>query len=382
MFPVEATLAKADWLDQAGHDRRRARPHRDEAEHVLALPIEAVVKETGKQFVYEGGRRREGQAEDGQDRGARSARATIARWRSSSGIKEGDKVLIKPGVVGGERIQDVMMWLEISQHRAARPCVGHKFRSLADGAQHHHRRVLDRAHVVAGAERADDARSRGIEELGGARLSVIWPKQAEREEAQAGRATRAGITVEDRDSLFARLPHVVEHSMFTALGRKDDGQPTRGSLGRTDLVGGDGDFFASLHLKLGARALLQRRGGPRATPRSASSAPRSRSEALRRRCGRPHARARRHALPRDRPARPTAITSGMNFGFDWLDFVAMPLETVAEVDPKAPRRRAVCRSRPTTPSHNDIVKRIANALLAERHHGVGRLPDLRLRRRS
>ena len=60
----------------------------------------------------------------------------------------------------------------------------------------------------------------------------------------------------------------------------------------------------------------------------------------------------------------------MNFGFDWLDFVAVPLETMADVDPKVrPRRRSSC-SRPTTQQHNDIVKRIANAILAERHHGV------------
>src|SRR6266542_5240534 len=89
---------------------------------------------------------------------------------------------------------------------------------------------------------------RGIEELGGGRLLFIAPKPAERGEAKQASYTR-GLTVEDRDLVFSRLPHVVEHSMFTALGRKEMVSDT-GRMKRTDLVSGDGDFFSFTHLEL------------------------------------------------------------------------------------------------------------------------------------
>jgi putative ABC transport system permease protein len=47
----------------------------------------------------------------------------------------------------------------------------------------------------------------------------------------------------------------------------------------------------------------------------------------------------------------------------------MPLETVNEVDQKA-KQAAQMNVKTNDQQHNDIVKRIANALLVERHHGV------------
>src|SRR6476646_5196940 len=49
---------------------------------------------------------------------------------------------------------------------------------------------------------------RGIEELGGARLILIAPKPAEREEAKQSSYMR-GITGDDGELIFARAPHVV-----------------------------------------------------------------------------------------------------------------------------------------------------------------------------
>src|SRR3954464_12998407 len=51
---------------------------------------------------------------------------------------------------------------------------------------------------------------RGMEELGGGRLIFIGPRQAERAESKVASYNR-GLTVEDRDLVFSRLPHVVEH---------------------------------------------------------------------------------------------------------------------------------------------------------------------------
>ena len=61
---------------------------------------------------------------------------------------------------------------------------------------------------------------RGIEELGGGRLIFIGPKPAERNERKTS-SYSGGLTVQDRDLIFSRLPYVVEHSMFKPLGRKE-----------------------------------------------------------------------------------------------------------------------------------------------------------------
>lgn len=94
VFPVEATLTKADTLIKPGMTAD-VRIHIEKKEHVLALPIEAVVKENGKHFVT-----KVVPADNGKQKtekvevkvGARNDR----QIEIASGIAEGDKVLIKP----------------------------------------------------------------------------------------------------------------------------------------------------------------------------------------------------------------------------------------------------------------------------------------------
>jgi macrolide-specific efflux system membrane fusion protein len=95
VFPVEATLAKSDALIKPGMTAD-VRIHIEKKEKVLALPIEAVVKEGGKQFVQkvvmgEKGKQKTEKVE--VKVGARNDREV----EIASGIVEGDKVLIKPG---------------------------------------------------------------------------------------------------------------------------------------------------------------------------------------------------------------------------------------------------------------------------------------------
>ncbi len=94
VFPVEATLAKADLAIKPGMTAD-VRIHIEKKEHVLALPIEAVVKENGKQFVSkvvpaENNKQKTDKVE--VTVGARNDREI----EIASGIKEGDKILIKP----------------------------------------------------------------------------------------------------------------------------------------------------------------------------------------------------------------------------------------------------------------------------------------------
>jgi HlyD family secretion protein/macrolide-specific efflux system membrane fusion protein len=94
VFPVEATLAKADAQIKPGMTAD-VRIHIEKREHVLALPIEAVVKEQGKQYVTkvvpgEKGKQKTEKIE--VKVGARNDREI----EIVDGIKEGDQVLIKP----------------------------------------------------------------------------------------------------------------------------------------------------------------------------------------------------------------------------------------------------------------------------------------------
>jgi macrolide-specific efflux system membrane fusion protein len=94
VFPVEATLTKSDLAIKPGMTAD-VRIHIEKKEHVLALPIEAVVKEGPKQFVSKvvslpNGKQKTDKTEVAV--GARNDR----EMEISSGIKEGDKVLIKP----------------------------------------------------------------------------------------------------------------------------------------------------------------------------------------------------------------------------------------------------------------------------------------------
>jgi HlyD family secretion protein/macrolide-specific efflux system membrane fusion protein len=93
-FPVEATLSKADAAIKPGMTAD-VRIHIENKPHVLALPIEAVVKEQGKHYVNkvvpaENGKQKTEKVEVSV--GARNDRQV----EIASGIKDGDKILIHP----------------------------------------------------------------------------------------------------------------------------------------------------------------------------------------------------------------------------------------------------------------------------------------------
>ncbi|HEY2746039.1 MAG TPA: efflux RND transporter periplasmic adaptor subunit [Polyangia bacterium] len=94
VFPVEATLDKADTAIKPGMTAD-VRIHIEKRDHVIALPIEAVVKESGKQYVtkvipLEKGKQKTEKTE--VTVGARNDREI----EIVKGLAEGDKVLIKP----------------------------------------------------------------------------------------------------------------------------------------------------------------------------------------------------------------------------------------------------------------------------------------------
>jgi macrolide-specific efflux system membrane fusion protein len=95
VFPVEATLTKADAQIKPGMTAD-VRIHIEKKEHVLSLPIEAVVKEQGKQYVTkvtvgDKGKQKTDKVE------VKVAARNDREVEITDGVKEGEQVVIKPG---------------------------------------------------------------------------------------------------------------------------------------------------------------------------------------------------------------------------------------------------------------------------------------------
>ena len=207
--------------------------------------------------------------------------------------------------------------------------------------------------------------AKGIEDLGGGRLIDVGVKAPERAEEKQASYSR-GMTVADRDVVFASLPHVVEKSMYTPLWRKDVVGDS-GVIARTDLVAGDGGFLSLFKMR------LQRgRGFTEEENRAHAKV-----------CIVGHKLAQK-LWDGDSLGRWMSIDGircrvigqladqdrwGINMGFDWLDVAVLPIETLADVDPQVMKSADIVMKTDTQTS-NEVVKRIVNALLVERHHGV------------
>src|SRR5258706_8281148 len=137
------------------------------------------------------------------------------------------------------------MWLEYLRI-AQKVLRAHKFRSLLTVLSI----TIGAFSIVVMSSLAQSGSTtlfRSIEELGGGRILMIVPKEAEREEAKQASYSR-GITVQDRDLLFERLPHIIQRTMFSRIGRKDV-VADNGKMWRTDVVAGDGGFVDSMKLE-------------------------------------------------------------------------------------------------------------------------------------
>ncbi len=207
--------------------------------------------------------------------------------------------------------------------------------------------------------------SRGIEDLGGGRLIDVAGKRPERAENKR-ESYAGGLTTADRDRVFALLPHVEARSLWAELGRRDIVSDA-GQLGRADVVGCDAGFPAVMKMSIAqgrnfteeenrahARLCLV---GARVAERLYDGAALDRwlqVDGIRCRIVGVLAKQDRF---------------GVNFGFDWLELVLAPYETLQDVDPLV-RAGADLLVKTDDQSSNEVVKRIINAVLAERHHGV------------
>lgn len=202
-----------------------------------------------------------------------------------------------------------------------------------------------------------------IAELGGARIVMVAPKKAERRAKDA--PPPAAWTPEERRAFYDRVPFLESRTTYSTLDRHSARFAT-GPAFRTDWVAADAGFFDAFQLKVVAGRLW--------TPEEDRQ--RARVCVIASKAGQrvPEGAVGRFLSIGAERCRVIGVLAPIdhwdsNFGFAWLDFVAMPLDTVALARPEV-LTEAALHLRTDDVAHNEIVKRITNALLVDRRRGV------------
>lgn len=204
-----------------------------------------------------------------------------------------------------------------------------------------------------------------IEEMGGARLLLVTPDEPEKMKDKRG-LSPGYFRDDDRDALMAALPHLAEHTWYAELGEievtGDNGK------GRTvDGLASDTGFLSAfgMHIAKG-RPFTDDENRTRQSVCVVGSKVAEDvfdGDAV----GRTIAIKGTRCLIVGQTAKLARV--GMSFGFDWDGFVLLPLDTMRDLDRQS-AYWAFLMAKTTDSKHNDIVKRVANAVMMHRHHGV------------
>jgi putative ABC transport system permease protein len=249
-------------------------------------------------------------------------------------------------------------------HIARKVLVAHKFRSLLTVLSI----TIGAFSIVLMSSLAQSGSTtlfRDIEAIGGGRLIGIFPKQAEREEGKAASYTR-GLTFEDRNLIFANTPHLDGHTMFANGGRKDV-IADNGRQYRSDIFAVDGDWFDFQRLAIADGRFF----GEEENQRHQRVCVVGYKTALVLWDG----AAVGHTLQVGKlRCRVVGQSNNREFlgrmmGLDRLDYIALPFESQADVDATVkPSAHMILKT--DGEASNDIAKRVVNAILTQRHHGV------------
>ncbi len=255
------------------------------------------------------------------------------------------------------------MWLEYLRI-AQKVLRAHKFRSLLTVLSI----TIGAFSIVVMSSLAESGLTtlaKGLEDLGGARIMWVEGKKPERNENK-GASYGKGITLQDRDVLFSSLPFITGRTMYSALWRRDVVGDS-GVTGRTDLVAADGGLVALYHMHLArGRTFSEEENQQHAKVCVVGHKTAEKlwdGDALGHWLTVSGTRCRVIGQLANQPR------WGINMGFDWLDVAILPYNTLVDVDPTVTPAVGIVM---TTDDqlHNEVVKRIMNALLVERHHGV------------
>jgi putative ABC transport system permease protein len=203
---------------------------------------------------------------------------------------------------------------------------------------------------------------KGLEDMGGARMVLMFPKAPEPGERQRT-SHLDGITAADAEALRGRVPHVVQVGLFS--GREDrEFQYGDKVAPRTDMVVGDdvflsamglplaaGRFFNAADLAAGARVVIL----GHLTAKALFDNPAVAIGKVIRSNGESH--------------RVVGVVAdvkrfGIQLGFDWDDFAAFPITTEGQ------KTQGALIMVTDAGAHNDIAKRVAAVVLRELHNGV------------
>jgi putative ABC transport system permease protein len=206
--------------------------------------------------------------------------------------------------------------------------------------------------------------SRGIEEVGGARMVVFFTKPPEKAERKLASYNR-GLVLDDLEALRDRVPHGRFFDMHSTRGEREvraGGAATK----RADLVAGTQDFVGAFSMKMAAGRNLDAEdlSGRRRVAVIGDGVWRElfpSADAALGRIVRAGTDSYRVVGVADRVKR-----FGLSFGFDWNDFVLVPL-TPGPGGQSASGNLLIVTDGAAS---NDPVKRVAGAILQSRHRGV------------
>jgi putative ABC transport system permease protein len=213
--------------------------------------------------------------------------------------------------------------------------------------------------------------SRGLEDLGGARMIVFFPKRPEKAEKKAASYSR-GLTVDDADALRGRIPHVRYFEVHRGMGEREISDASQQGLAgappvrkSADLLAANPDFFGAFGMNivagraLHADDLLGRRRVVVLGHGVAQALFPSPEAAL--------GRVVRAGTDSFRVIGVTAKLNrmGMTLDFDWNNFLAVPLTVGMTADAQTAMLLVTEGTQ-----HNDVVKRLAAAVISDRHNQV------------
>jgi putative ABC transport system permease protein len=207
----------------------------------------------------------------------------------------------------------------------------------------------------------------GVETIGGARLIALWRKNPEAMESKQVSYGR-GITRHDTAALRG-IPHLVEITQMVSL-RSKPLQADTGNQVSGDVLGVDGATLGFFQYRAAQGRTLDEvdvRDRARVCVIGDELADKlfGKGEQV---VGRTVGAFGSHCKVVGRLVK--LDLWGVGFGWGWDKMIAMPLDTLADLAPKEVDARRQIFMLTDGPGNNDIVKRVMNARLLERHHGV------------
>jgi putative ABC transport system permease protein len=201
---------------------------------------------------------------------------------------------------------------------------------------------------------------KGLEDLGGARMVILFPKDPEKAERKRTSYTR-GLTLADAEALRGRIPHVLALGMMKRGGHQEVEREGMGA--RADLMGVNQDFLAAFTMRLAAGRNVDAQdlaGGSRVVILGHGVADKLFAS--------PAAALGQVVRVAGAGYRVIGVVDQVKrlgrFGFDWNDFAAIPITTLV------PRPSGELIMVTDGAAHNDLAKRLAVALLRDRHNQV------------